>query len=159
MAKEEEIQQSLTRQFPALEGKLKLQRARRMWVEVALPDFESVLDYLRKSQGFVILTTMTGLDKGEYLGVIYHLAREDGIMLNVEVSVPKADPVIKTVTGVFPGADHYEREIVDLLGFKVEGLAPGFRYPLTDDWPAGQYPLRKDWKLDPSLETGKIEES
>ncbi|HVP58582.1 MAG TPA: NADH-quinone oxidoreductase subunit C [bacterium] len=159
MAKEEEISESLGRQFPALGGKIRIQRARRMWVEVERADFETVLEYLRKSQGFVILCTMTGLDKGENLGVIYHLAREDGIMLNVEVYVPKADPVIKTVTGVFPGADHYEREIVDLLGFKVEGLAPGFRYPLTDDWPAGQYPLRKDWKLDPSFKTGKIEET
>jgi Ni,Fe-hydrogenase III component G len=159
MAKEEEIQASISNQFKALEGKIRIQRARRMWVEVEKDQFETVLDYLRKSQGFVILCTMTGLDKGENLGVIYHLAREDGIMLNVEVSVPKANPVIKTVTGVFPGADHYEREIVDLLGFKVEGLAPGFRYPLTDDWPAGQYPLRKDWKLDPSLKTGKIEEN
>ena len=109
--------------------------------------------------GFRILCAITGQDEGDSFSVLYHLAREDGIMLNVEVSAPKANPVIKTVTGVFPGADHYEREIVDLLGFKVEGLAPGFRYPLTDDWPPGQYPLRKDWKLDPSLKTGKIEES
>ena len=159
MAKEEEIRESLTKRFGALEGKIRIQRARRMWAEVEPSDFETVLDYLRKSQGFVILCTMTGLDKGENLGIIYHLAREDGIMLNVEVTVPKANPVIKTVTALFPGADHYEREIVDLLGFKVEGLAPGFRYPLTDDWPEGQYPLRKDWKLDPSLKTGKIEES
>jgi len=159
MAKEDEILQSLTKQFGALEGKIRIQRSRRMWARVEPADFASVLDYMRNKLGFVILCTITGLDEGESLGVLYHLAREDGIMLNVEVYVPRANPVVPTVTPIFPGADMYERELVDLLGIKVEGLAPGFRYPLTDDWPAGQYPLRKDWKLDPSPKTGQTEES
>jgi NADH:ubiquinone oxidoreductase subunit C len=158
MVREDEIRDGLIKQFNALEGKIRIQRPRRMWAQVEASDFASVLDYARNKQGFVILCTMTGLDKGENLGVLYHLSREDGIMLNIEVTVPRANPVIRTVTTVFPGADIYEREIVDLFGFKVEGLAPGFRYPLTDDWPQGQYPLRKDWKLDPSLKTGTIRE-
>ena len=67
-------------------------------------------------------------------------------MLNLKLAVPKAKPVIKTVSGLFPGCVIYERELVDLLGAEVEGLPPGERYPLPDNWPAGQYPLRKDWK-------------
>ena len=50
----------------------------------------------------------------------------------------------------FPAAHIYERELVDLLGAKVEGLPPGNRYPLPDDWPEVQYPLRKDWKQESS---------
>ena len=46
----------------------------------------------------------------------------------------------------FPAAEIYERELIDLLGAKVAGLPEGKRYPLPDDWPAGEYPLRKDWK-------------
>jgi NADH-quinone oxidoreductase subunit C len=34
---------------------------------------------------------------------------------------------------------------MDLFGFKVEGLAMGNRYPLTDDWPRDAFPLRKDY--------------
>ena len=60
--------------------------------------------------------------------------------------VPKDEPVLQTVTGYFPAAELYEREMVDLLGMQVQGLPPGTRYPLPDGWPAGQYPLRKDWK-------------
>ena len=30
---------------------------------------------------------------------------------------------------------------------QVQGLPPGNRYPLPDDWPQGQYPLRKDWNV------------
>jgi membrane-bound hydrogenase subunit beta len=33
-----------------------------------------------------------------------------------------------------------------MFGIEVEGVPPGRRYPLPDDWPEGQYPLRKDWK-------------
>jgi NADH:ubiquinone oxidoreductase subunit C len=157
MPKEDEIRQGLMDELHVPEDKVKIQRARRIWARVEASDFASVLDYLRNKQGFVILCTITGLDEGESLGVLYHLARVDGIMLNVEVTVPKANPVIKTVTAIFPGAEMYEREIVDLLGIQVEGLAPGFRYPLTDDWPTGQFPLRKDWKLDPSLKAGQID--
>ena len=50
------------------------------------------------------------------------------------------------MTGKFSNAEYYEKELVDLLGFRVEGLPPGPRYPLPDDWPEGQYPLRKEWK-------------
>jgi len=150
MAKEEEIQQALISGFPGLAGKMRIQRSRRMWAEVAPADFTGVLEFLKAKQGFGILCTMTGLDKGETLAVIYHLARNDGIVLNVEVNVPKINPVVQSVTGSFPSADLYERELVDLLGFKVEGLAEGFRYPLTDDWPKDAHPLRKDWKTPPA---------
>ncbi|MDD5432403.1 MAG: NADH-quinone oxidoreductase subunit C, partial [Candidatus Omnitrophica bacterium] len=62
----------------------------------------------------------------------------------------------KSVISYFPGAEIYEREVVDLFGAKVEGLPPGNRYPLTDDWPTDQFPLRKDWK--PSAEERKAGE-
>ena len=68
------------------------------------------------------------------------------LMLNIRISVDRNNPVIKTITHDFPGADIYEREVMDLLGAKVEGLPPGKRYPLSDDWPTDEYPLRKDWK-------------
>ena len=88
---------------------------------------------------------ITGLDLGERLGLIYHLARESGVTLNLETSVPKENPVVRSVIEAFPAAECYERELVDLLGFQVEGLPVGSRYPLPDSWPVGQYPLRKDW--------------
>ena len=64
----------------------------------------------------------------------------------MRATTPRANPHLPTITGVFPGAEPYERELADLLGITIDGLAPGRRYPLPDDFPAGQYPLRKDWK-------------
>ena len=142
---EQEILQKLAVKFPFLDGKGRVARARRLFVDVPNANFREILDFAIKELGFSILTTMTGTDDGETLGFMYHLASMNGMVLNLKISAPKADPVIKTVTDLFPSAEMYEREVMDLLGAKVEGLKPGRRYPLYENWPAGQYPLRKDW--------------
>jgi Ni,Fe-hydrogenase III component G len=69
-----------------------------------------------------------------------------GIMLNIKIKAPKTNPVIPTITDMFPSAEIPEREVEDLLGAKVDGLAAGRRYPLPDDWPQNDHPLLKDWK-------------
>ncbi|MDD5687394.1 MAG: NADH-quinone oxidoreductase subunit C [Elusimicrobia bacterium] len=148
MTKEEEVQQQLLKSFSFLEGKIRIQRVRRIFVDVPTDKFEEVLKFLMNKVNFNILCTMTGVDDGSTLGFIYHLTRTDGIVINVKISVPKDNPKIKTIIGYFPAAVIYEREVVDLLGAKVEGLPEGSRYPLPDGWPEGQYPLRKDWKSD-----------
>jgi Ni,Fe-hydrogenase III component G len=142
----------LIKKFGFLEGKVRVQRKRRVSAEVDRLKFKDVFEYAISELKFVILCTITGLDEGANLSFIYHLSTEDGIVLNIKISVPKENPVIKTITGYFPAADIYEREVMDLLGAKVEGLPPGNRYPLMDEWPKDAYPLRKDWKQDKTKE-------
>jgi len=157
LSKETTIQQQLGERFDGLKNKVRVQRVRRLFAQVPMADVPAVFDYAVKKLNFGILATITGLDEGPTLGLIYHLAQEGGIVLNLATSVPKDQPVLQTITSYFPAADAYERELVDLLGFQVEGLPQGNRYPLPDDWPAGQYPLRKDWKadmLDPEKQKG-----
>jgi len=146
MSQEETIQKRLTANFPSLQEKIRVQRARRLFAEVPRESLHDVLGFAVKDMQFTILCAITGLDEGGSLGAIYHLAREDGVMLNVRTSVPKEQPILQTVTGLFPAAEAYERELVDLMGFQVQGLPEGPRYPLPDDWPPNQFPLRKDWK-------------
>jgi membrane-bound hydrogenase subunit beta len=145
MTQEETFKNELEARFPFLAGKVRVQRARRLWVEVEQDRFVGVFGALYHEMGFTMLPSMTGLDLGEHLGLIYHLARPAGMVLNLQTRVPKDRPVLQTVTATFPAADAYEREVCDLLGFQVQGLAEGPRYPLPDNWPAGQFPLRKDW--------------
>ena len=78
--------------------------------------------------------------------MLFRSLAQKEILLNIKTSVPKNNPNLKSIIGYFPGAEIYERELVDLLGVKVEGLPEGYRYPLTDEWPKDQFPLRKDWK-------------
>ncbi len=146
MSKEENIIQELIKKFSYLEGAVKIQRTRRILLETDYKNFREVFAFAVKELKFGHFCTITGLDEQDKLSFIYHLAQDSGILLNLKTSVPKENPVLETVTSYFPGAENYEREVVDLLGAKVTGLPPSHRYPLTDDWPAGQYPLRKDWK-------------
>ena len=145
MTKEENIQQQLVKKFAFLDGKVRIQRARRLYADVDYANFRKVLEYAVKELDFEFLCTMSGLDEGDNFSFIYHLTRYDGVILSIKTSVPKNNPVLKTITDIFRGCEIYEREVVDLLGVKVEGLPEGKRYPLPDDWPEGQYPLRKDW--------------
>jgi Ni,Fe-hydrogenase III component G len=153
MADEQTLQVQLVEKFPFLHEKVRIQRVRRMYAAVPAENIAEVFDHVVKEMQFSILCAITGLDQGETLGLQYHLARVSGEILTLLISVPRQQPVVRSVTPYFPAADVYEREVVDLLGFQVQGLVPGNRYPLPDGWPAGQYPLRKDWKAD-SLKQG-----
>lgn len=146
MSCEDSIKEKLLDKFRFLEGKINVTRRRRIFIEVDMQNFPGLLDFVAKEMNFSILCTITGLDEGNALGLIYHLAQDNGIVLNIKTAVSKANPIANTIMPYFPGAEIYERELVDLLGFKVEGLPAASRYPLTDDWPLDTYPLRKDFK-------------
>ena len=148
MTNEEKIKKELSERFGFSTEQIRVARERRIFLEVPFDQFRQVFEHAVNSMGFKQLCTISGLDDGDTLAVIYHLARADGVVLNLKTRVPKANPVLQTITDIFPGSMSYERELVDLLGFKVEGLPEGKRYPLPDNWPAGQYPLRKDWKAE-----------
>ncbi len=145
MSETEAVKTELEARFPFLAGSVRLQRERRLWIDVPQDKFLEVFEHLVKASQFTNLCTITGLDLGAELGFIYHLARDKGVMANVKTRAVKGH-AIRTVTHLFEGANIYERELEDLLGAKVEGLPAGPRYPLPDDWPTDQHPLLKDWK-------------
>lgn len=120
-------------------------RERRVFATTT-PDQLLEVTRVLKDWGMINIGTITGLDSGANFEIIYHFYNEQGLVLNLKVFTPRTDPKIPSVTPVYPGVFLYERELNDLLGIEVTGLAPGRRYPLPDDWPAGQYPLRKDWQ-------------
>ncbi|MGA2614615.1 MAG: NADH-quinone oxidoreductase subunit C [Spirochaetia bacterium] len=145
MTETETVKSELETRFPYLAGAMHVQRERRLWIDVSQERFTEVFEHLVRGLGFSNLCTITGLDLGAELGFIYHLARDGGIMANLKTSCPKGQS-IRTVTPLFAGASIYERELEDLLGAHVDGLPPGPRYPLPDEWPAGEHPLLKEWK-------------
>jgi len=143
---ESDITGRLAIKFPLLEGKLQITRERRIFADVPSDIFQDVIGFLKNEMGFDHICTITGLDVGEELQFIYHISDKHGIVMNLKLNVPKADPVAGTITPLFNGAVFYERELESMLGAKIKGLPDGRRYPLFDGWPEGQYPLRKDWK-------------
>jgi membrane-bound hydrogenase subunit beta len=144
---EQKIKQELEDKFTYLKDAVIIKRKGRIFAQVPLDKFKEVFVYAVKQMHFLALSAITGLDRGDgVFEVIYHLNQEGKVLLNLKVSLNKEDPEINSVTLVCPSADIYERELMDLLGIKVNGLAAGSRYPLPDNWPKGEYPLRKDWK-------------
>ncbi len=89
MSEAETVQAELLAKFAFLAGAVKVQRAKRVWVEVNRERFAQVFDFLVKRLGFSNLCTITGLDEGADLGFIYHLARDGGLMVNVKTRSPK----------------------------------------------------------------------
>jgi len=63
----------------------------------------------------------------------------------IKVGVPEEDPVVSTVTGVYPGAEFPEREIWDMFGIRFEGHPDLRRILMPDDWVG--HPQRKDYPL------------
>lgn len=160
MTIEEDILEKLKANFKLPDGTCTIQRQRRIMVEVPMDIFMDTIRYAKLDLDFAMLCTITGLDLGEYLQAIYHLANNTGIVLNLKINVPKSNPIIDSVIPVFEGAVLYERELVDMFGFKIKDIPQGSRYPLPDFWPEGQYPLRKDWKMEDAdfLKGGEIDE-
>lgn len=106
--------------------------------------FRNALQAL-KSEGVTHIATITGVDNGKALDVIYHFDCRPA-ELNLKILLPKNDLSVPTITDMFPGAILYERDIMEMLGVKVEGHPDPRRLFLAEDWPEGVYPLRKEFR-------------
>jgi len=121
-------------------------RARRLFIAVRDEALKDAVAYLAKA-GFGHITTMTGLDLGEKLEVVYHLDK-DGVQLSLKTTIPESHPVLKSITDVLPGAVFYEREVHDLLGVVFEGHPDLSPLVLPEGWPKGLHPLRKKYSVE-----------
>jgi NADH-quinone oxidoreductase subunit C/D len=106
-----------------------------------------VVKTLRDEEHFDYLSSVTGVDylpDGQFEAV-YHLFRTAGGPGEVLKSrVPRDNPVLPSLTSIYPGAEFQEREIWDLFGIRFDGH-PDLRRILLWEGFAG-HPLRKDWR-------------
>lgn len=115
---------------------------RRVFATTDLGKYRQALKAL-KDRGITHLSTITGVDLGDSIAVIYHVDCH-GTVLNLKLEVPRESPAVRTVTDIFPGAVLYERDLMEMLGVRVEYHPDPRRLFLPDDWPADVYPLRKE---------------
>ncbi len=114
-----------------------------------------VLGHLRRAvpQPFRTLYDLAGIDErirshrdgqpDSDFTVVYHLlSYERNEDVRLKVPLVGENPSIPTVTGLWPSADWYERELWDMFGVTVEGH-PDPRRILMPSWWEG-HPLRKD---------------
>ena len=69
-----------------------------------------------------------------------------GHYLMLTTSVPRATPVVPTLSAVWPIAHWQEREVFDLMGIQYDNHPDLRRLFLEDEWQG--HPLRKDYKDD-----------
>jgi Ni,Fe-hydrogenase III component G len=92
------------------------------------------------------LAGITGLDLGVEAGaieVLYHFC-EGAAIVSLRVCTPRESASVPTICDIIPSASFYERELREMFGVVVEGLAGSEYLFLPDDWTEGVYPLRKD---------------
>jgi NADH-quinone oxidoreductase subunit C len=79
--------------------------------------------------------------------VTYHIVSyELKERLRLCVFVGGDDPVVDTITAVWPSANFYEREVFDLFGVRFAGHPNLRRIMMPDEWQG--HPLRKDYPVE-----------
>ncbi|MDH5782272.1 MAG: NADH-quinone oxidoreductase subunit C [Candidatus Bathyarchaeota archaeon] len=126
---------------------IEIPRPRRIFILIDKKAFGKATHYLTKKMRFSHVSTITGVDVGKEIEVIYHLNRGGTIELSLKVRVAKDKPVLPTIIDLIPGATLYEREVHDLLGVTFEGHPDLSPIILPEGWPPDVYPLRKEWTL------------
>jgi Ni,Fe-hydrogenase III component G len=148
--REQEIVDELKEKFGQEIIESSVQRPRRIFVTIDSNSLIKVTEYLAHEKGFTHVSTISGLDLGKELGVIYHLIEEKpiAITLSLRANVPKENPKLSTLVKVIPGSELYEREVHELYGVRFTGHPDLSHLILPDKWPSGVYPLRKEWKIE-----------
>ena len=118
-------------------------------LEIAAAKIASVCGFLKYDQKFVRLSAVTAVDRypaEPRFEIVYQLhCIERNERLRLKCRLAGAEPTIESVTGVWRGANWYEREIFDLFGLKFLNHPDLRRILLPDDWEG--YPLRKDYPV------------
>ncbi len=96
------------------------------------------------------LSAITGLDLGTESGqleALYHFCSGPAIV-SLRVRTTREDTHLPSIADILPPATFFERELSEMLGFKIEGLDESDRLFIPDDWPADVYPLRSDFAIE-----------
>lgn len=97
-----------------------------------------------KSQGFVHLSLITGVDRKDKLEVVYHLHNLDKNEY-IAVKTETLNERVPSVTSLYSSANWDEREQYDLMGIVFEGHPNMKRLFLPESWVG--HPLRKNYDL------------
>jgi NADH-quinone oxidoreductase subunit C len=103
-----------------------------------------------QAAGYNFLDDLTAVDwfpSAPRFQVSYHiLSHTYKEYIRLRVLLDGVNPVVETMTSVWPSANYYEREVFDLFGIHFERHPNLRRILMPDDWEG--YPLRKDYPVE-----------
>jgi len=101
------------------------------------------------AKGYTFLASLHGCDyypEEPRLGVLYELLDMNAVdRITVKARVSIDDPRIGSVVGLFPGANHPERELYDMFGVVFEGHPDLRRILMPEDYEG--FPQRRDFPI------------
>lgn len=124
----------------------KAPRPRRAYVTLTPGSVKDAIRVLVEV-GFKHLSTITGMDTGSEIEVIYHLGDYSNVV-SLRTKLQRDSPELPSCTDLLPGASLYEREVHDLVGVTFKGHPGLSPLVLPEGWPPGLYPLRKDCSIE-----------
>jgi len=144
------VRDRLRARFGGKAREIVAQRHRRVWITIDVPGLSPVMMFLRDKLDSGHVSTLTARDGEDRYEVLYFMSGfgkgKPNINVTVRVLVPHERPSVPTITKIFPGAELYERELMELFGIEVLDHPDPRHLILPEDWPEGNYPLRKDWE-------------
>jgi len=153
-------EQTLLDKVTALDSAVEKSRvtANRPAVDVTAEALVGFMETLKNTPDldFNMLCSHTAVDwiKDEQFQLVYQLySLVHAHHLQVSVFLPRDNPVVPTVSGIWRIAEWQEREVYDLFGILYDGHPDLRRLFLEDDWEG--FPLRKDYKDDFMLDETK----
>ncbi len=143
-----QIQKRLHEQFGAAVGPV-VEGQSHDAVDVDAGKIGEVCEFLRSDPElkFERVSNISGVDHPEdnKIKVVYHLHSYTlGHELVLKVDADRDNPVVATVSGVWPAANWLEREAYDLVGIDFSGHPDLRRILMPEDWIG--HPLRKDYE-------------
>ena len=103
-----------------------------------------------KAAGYTFLEDLTAVDwypSEPRFQITYHiLSFTLKARVRIVTRLDSADASIDSITGVWPAANFYEREVFDLFGVHFGGHPRLTRIMMPDDWQG--HPLRKDYPVE-----------
>jgi NADH-quinone oxidoreductase subunit C len=106
----------------------------------------AVLATARESLGIIHLSYITVVDREGSFELTYELLDLRGVSVRVKTTVEGEEPVIDTVTGIYPTANWHEREAYDMFGVAFKGHPDMRRVYMWQDH-FDHHPLLKSFEI------------
>jgi NADH-quinone oxidoreductase subunit C len=115
-------------------------------VTVKPEDLPAVLTTAREALGILHLSFITVVDRQGSFELTYELLDLRGAQVRVKTTIEGEEPVIGSVTGIYPTANWHEREAYDMFGVAFKGHPDLRRLYMWQDH-FDHHPLLKSFEI------------